>query len=206
MLRVDPCPLIHPGRGRVVTGTISHFNGYVRALTYRGAAQPIETTNLHPFFSLDRNAFVRADDLRPGESVRTATGRATLTRKTARPGIHRVHNLEVERENVYYAGTHHILVHNGCHEAVEALGENARRHILSDKHNWSKVVKDARSWDEVSKVISDVLNNGTESIYKSTKSDTVYKKTLEVSGQSVEVTYIKGAGGEISKIGTAWVQ
>jgi hypothetical protein len=34
VLAVDRCPEVRPGRGRVVTGTISHLNGFVRQLTF----------------------------------------------------------------------------------------------------------------------------------------------------------------------------
>ncbi|HHW37559.1 MAG TPA: hypothetical protein GXX18_10035, partial [Bacillales bacterium] len=83
---------------------------------------------------------------------------------------------------------------------VSSLGTNKINHILQDKHAWGRVVKNKRNWDEVSKVISNVMRHGKESSYKS-----VRMKSMKVNGSTVEVTFIRMKDGTI-KISDAWVK
>jgi len=84
---------------------------------------------------------------------------------------------------------------------VSELGSNKIHHILQDKHAWGKVVTDKNNWDEVSKVISNVMENGTEGPYKKS----ALMKSMSVNGQIVEVTFVKLPNGTI-KISDAWVK
>lgn len=84
---------------------------------------------------------------------------------------------------------------------VSELGSNKIHHILQDKHAWDKVVTDKNNWDEVSKVISNVMENGTEGPYKKS----ALMKSMSVNGQIVEVTFVKLPNGTI-KISDAWVK
>ena len=113
VLAVSDCPLIEQGSGQVVTGTFAHQATEVLDLLIDGQAAPIGTTPNHPFWSNDRQRFVAAGDLRPGESLRTADGSQQTVRSiTSRGDEHTVYNLEVNREHVYYVGDSGILVHN----------------------------------------------------------------------------------------------
>ena len=113
VLAVSDCPLIEQGSGQVVTGTFAHQATEVLDLLIDGQAAPIGTTPNHPFWSNDRQRFVAAGDLRPGESLRTADGsQQTVRSVTSRGGGHTVYNLEVNREHVYYVGDTGLLVHN----------------------------------------------------------------------------------------------
>ena len=83
------------------------------------------------------------------------------------------------------------------------LQENRIHHIIEESkgtdHNWEKLVND-KNWSDIEKIIADVLSFGTESVYKS-----VHKKSLEIEGHIVEVTYMKMSDGSI-KISDAWVK
>lgn len=69
---------------------------------------------------------------------------------------------------------------------------------MSPKHAWHLVTKN-NNWDDVSKVISHVMRNGTESPYRST----ALKKTLNMNGHTVTVTFVRKNGN--THISNAWV-
>ena len=81
-----------------------------------------------------------------------------------------------------------------------SLKQNNIDHIMAPKHDWGKVVSDPNDWNEVQTVMRDVLDNGTESAYK-----TVNQKQLVVNGENVVVTYKKLPNGEL-KISNGWVE
>jgi hypothetical protein len=113
VLETRPCPQPRPGQGRLVTGVYEHTRADVIDVHITGEPAPLGTTANHPFWSEDRQSFVAASDLRPGEQVRLADGRLTPVEKV---GSHRrtepVYNLEVDGEHVYYVGQGGVLVHN----------------------------------------------------------------------------------------------
>ncbi|MCX7424706.1 MAG: polymorphic toxin-type HINT domain-containing protein [Planctomycetia bacterium] len=118
VLAVEPCPPIRPAPSpdsRLVTGTFAHGSGEVLDVSIEGLAEPIGCTANHPFWSEDRQAFIPAGALRPGETLRTATGDLRhvvqiARRRTSEP----VYNLEVDGEHVYYVSSTGVLVHNSC--------------------------------------------------------------------------------------------
>jgi RHS repeat-associated protein len=105
-------PVIAPGPGRIVTGTVSHANGYVVRLRLSGEGDGILTTGPHRFYSVDRADWVRASELRVGEQLWTRGGVRALLGKEDVPGIHRVYNLEVDGDHEYLVGEQGIRVHN----------------------------------------------------------------------------------------------
>lgn len=113
ILTIEPCPPIEGGSGRVVTGTFQHTAANVIDLHVSGEMKPIGTTSNHPIWSEDRQKFVPAGGLRPGELLRTAT-RKTLfvTKIVPRIGTETVFNLEVESEHAYAITSRGIIVHN----------------------------------------------------------------------------------------------
>ncbi len=86
VLAIGPCPPIPPGPGRVVTGTFRHASAQVLDLHVDGLSEPIGTTANHPFWSEDRQQFLRADELEIGESLRTLHGTARLVATVPRSG------------------------------------------------------------------------------------------------------------------------
>ncbi len=113
VLAIDSCPEIPSGAGRVVTGTFLHQARSTITLTIAGQTEPIECTGNHPFWSEDRQAFVRADSLQPNETLRTATGLTTVESWTSDLNPTPVYNIEVQGAHVYHVGTRGVVVHNG---------------------------------------------------------------------------------------------
>jgi hypothetical protein len=74
VLAVGPCPAVDRGEGRVVTGTYHHHVARTFDVFLKGSGNPIGVTGNHPFWSEDRQAFVRADSLKPGEHLKTFAG------------------------------------------------------------------------------------------------------------------------------------
>jgi hypothetical protein len=119
VVRVEPCPPIEPGTGRLVTGTFSHHSGEVLAITVDGLTEPIGCTGAHPLWSEDRQDFIPTRNLVLGETLRTESGTLRqITRITPRRGPPvPVFNLEVDAKHVYYVSGDGVLVHNAYHES-----------------------------------------------------------------------------------------
>lgn len=112
ILRVDPCPDIKTGEGRVILATVTHVNGDVRTLRLTGSQAPIELTGAHRLFSLDRGEWIATRDLREGETLATRQGQAVIESIARKPGLHRVFNIEVETEHCFFVGFAELLTHN----------------------------------------------------------------------------------------------
>ncbi len=114
VLAIDPCPDIHSGKGRVVTGTFQHHAASTISLIIGGESEPIVCTGNHPFWSEDRHDFVRADSLQPGEPLRTASGLTTVESWHRDLTPTPVYNIDVHGAHVYHVGISGVLVHNGA--------------------------------------------------------------------------------------------
>lgn len=55
-------------------GKFVHYGAQVIDLRLAGQAEVIGTTPNHPFWSVDRHEFVRADQLRPGDRLQRLDG------------------------------------------------------------------------------------------------------------------------------------
>ena len=89
-------------------------------------------------------------------------------------------------------------------DAVNRIDENRKTHILQDKHNWHELVpdpKDPNNWGKIATIISTVLANGVEKVYKN---GPAYIKSLEIEGKVVEVVYRIIDG--VVRISDAWIQ
>ena len=116
VLTIEPCPPIEPAGdlgGRVITGTFRHQVSASISLSIAGQAEPILCTGNHPFWSEDRQDFIRADSLQPNETLPTTTGTTTVTSLIQVPGSTPVYNLEIHGTHVYHVGSSGVLVHNG---------------------------------------------------------------------------------------------
>jgi hypothetical protein len=123
VLRIGPCPAIKPGRGQVVTGTFRHSSAQVLDVRLEGQEAPIGTTANHLFWSEDEEDFVRAEELEPGETLRTLNGTTTVVALAHRPGTQAVYNLEVELVHTYHVSRAGVLVHNGAPPACPGNGQ-----------------------------------------------------------------------------------
>lgn len=110
---IQACPVIPEGNGQVVTGTFLHKADSGLELQISGESKPIRCTPNHPFWSEERQEFVRADELHIGEALLCRNGIATLIRATPIDQQTEVFNLEVHRTHVYRVSESGVLVHNG---------------------------------------------------------------------------------------------
>lgn len=133
VLDIRPCPAIQDGPGQVVTGTFRHRSAQVVDLRIEGLAEPIGTTANHPFWSDDRQAFVAARDLRPGERLADFAGNPRVVSIAPRPQPEAVYNLEVQVTHTYHVAANGVLVHNSlddCYRrarlaALDAIDDGA---------------------------------------------------------------------------------
>lgn len=112
VVSMQACPQIDEGAGRVVLATVSHYSTQLMEIRFEQATEPLEPTDRHRLFSVTKNAWVPAGELKPGEVLQTRSGTVTVAAVRAKPGIHRVHNLEVETKHCYFAGRLQVLSHN----------------------------------------------------------------------------------------------
>jgi len=113
VLALSACPAIQSGAGNVVTATIRHEAARLVDLHVAGLTEPIGTTANHRFWSADRQEFVRADELRPGEQLRGLQGDWKVSCVEPRPGVSAVCNLEVQGSQAFHVSPHGILVQDG---------------------------------------------------------------------------------------------
>jgi hypothetical protein len=112
---VEPCPPEAAGPiAGLVTGTFQSAEAKLISVYVDSRTEPIGATTSHPFFSLDRNAWVGAGNLRAGERVRTRDGEATINHVETRATAQTVYNLEVQGTHTYFVSEAGLWVHNGC--------------------------------------------------------------------------------------------
>ncbi|WP_144985984.1 Hint domain-containing protein [Gimesia aquarii] len=110
---IEPCPPIKSGPGNVVTGKFIHeSDGNLIDLRIEGQQEATTVTANHRYWSADRQQFVEAGHLKPGEQVKTLAGLKQVVSITPRFGNETVYNLEVQGEHVYLVGSLGALVHN----------------------------------------------------------------------------------------------
>lgn len=112
VVSISRAPPLAKGPGQVVTGTFSHSAGNVINLDVDGLDEPIGTTENHPFWSEDRQAFIAAGDLKTGERLRTEAGRIICVSSSSSRTADSVFNLEINTEHVYFVSDAALLVHN----------------------------------------------------------------------------------------------
>ncbi|OYN90360.1 hypothetical protein CGZ91_09385, partial [Parenemella sanctibonifatiensis] len=84
--------------------------------------ETITTTEDHPFWSTTNKAFIRADQLQPGDQVLTADGAThTVTGTTPNAGSGAAYNLSVANIHTYHVGNSRVLVHNDCFPGLDDL-------------------------------------------------------------------------------------
>src|SRR5262249_30234967 len=107
---VAHCPPIAPGPGRVVTGWFQTTNALVHDLQIEGEIKPIGVTGQHPFWSVDRESWVPAANLHPGERLKGMKGPARVRSVRLRSKPEPVFNIEVEEDHCYRVGEQGLLV------------------------------------------------------------------------------------------------
>jgi hypothetical protein len=117
ILAVESCPPIDAPPSpdcRVITGRFCHASAEILDLRVTGLPEPIGVTANHPFWSEDRQAFLPAGHLHPGERLRTAADQLCTVLSLRPAPAQAVYNIEVDLEHVYFVSTSGILVHNAC--------------------------------------------------------------------------------------------
>ena len=112
MHAIEPCPRISSGVGRVVTGTFTHVRGGILRIRLFGLAEPLGVTSNHSIYSADRLDFVRAGELRVGETLRNLDGDVRIESIEQLGREERVYNLEIHGEHVFRVASSGVLVHN----------------------------------------------------------------------------------------------
>ncbi len=179
VLAIDPCPPIEPAGnlgGRVITGTFRHQVSASISLSIAGQAEPVLCTGNHPFWSEDRQDFVRADSLQPKETLRTTTGTTTVTSLRYVPGATPVYNLEIHGTHVYHVGTSGVLVHNSlpCDDYLKLAGTGETLKLKGV--DWDHIVKSHvdETFDAASRTGKDV-----STVFKGTAAE--YRRLLETA-------------------------
>jgi len=117
-------PPIAEGEGRVVTGRfVTRDAANVVRITLATGTE-IRATDVHPVWSVDREDWVPAGKLEPGEHVDTLTGRVAVTSVEPLERHPAVYNLEVHGEHVYRIAVDGVLVHNMCPDVPAGLVQN----------------------------------------------------------------------------------
>ena len=122
---VRDCPPIADGEGRVVTGKFvtRDVANVVRVSLANGTE--IRATDVHPVWSVDREDWVPAGKLEPGEQVDTLTGPVAVASVEQLDRHPAVYNLEVHGEHVYHITVDGVLVHNaGPGDCLEGIASN----------------------------------------------------------------------------------
>ena len=109
---VRACPPIAEGEGRVVTGRfVTRDVANVVRITLATGTE-IRATDVHPVWSIDREDWVPAGKLEPGELVDTLIGPVAVVTVEPLDRHPAVYNLEVHGEHVYRIAVDGVLVHN----------------------------------------------------------------------------------------------
>ena len=119
---VRPWPPIAEGEGRMVTGKFvtRDVTNVVRITLASGTE--IRATDVHPVWSIDREDWVPAGKLEPGEQIDTLTGPVAIASVEPLDRHPAVYNLEVHGEHVYRIAVDGVLVHNaGPGDCLEGL-------------------------------------------------------------------------------------
>jgi len=115
---VRDCPPIAEGEGRVVTGRFVTREA-VNVITVRLAnGTEIRATDVHPVWSVEREDWVPAGKLAPGEHVDALEGPVAVVSVERLESPLDAYNIEVHGEHVFRVTADGVLVHNACPEVL----------------------------------------------------------------------------------------
>ena len=128
---ITPCPEIAAGEGRVVTGRfVTRDAGNLVTVALENGTE-IRATNVHPVWSVDREEWVPAGDLEPGELLDTLAGPVAVLSVERLESALDVYNIEVHGEHVFRVTADGVLVHNAC---SSTSGNNLAARIGQQMH------------------------------------------------------------------------
>ena len=168
---VEILPDLPDGNGRLVLTKFNTLSNDVYEVTFVGG-EKLRPTGRHPLYSLDRNDWVRVQDLQIGERLQTAEGAVAVEALEKVRGLHRVYNFEVEGDHEYLVGEAGVRSHNSsalnCGQNAKILGENlaaagrpvgpgqAAGHIVASTGSKGRWAAAARSRDILSRFGVDI--------------------------------------------------
>ena len=131
---IAPCPEIAQGEGRVVTGRfVTRSAGNVVLVSLANGTE-IRATDVHPVWSVDREEWVPAGELEPGEQVDTLAGPVAVLSVERLESALDVYNIEVHGEHVFRVTADGVLVHNACeghHSIAKFLGGLRKQDLVN---------------------------------------------------------------------------
>ncbi len=111
---ITACPPVAEGPGRVVTGRfVTRDAGNLVQIALENGTE-IRATDVHPIWSMEREEWIPAGELVPGELVDTLTGPVAVEAVQRLHSGHDVYNIEVHGEHVFRVTADGVLVHNAC--------------------------------------------------------------------------------------------
>lgn len=157
-----------------MTGWFHHWRGVVYDLWVQGEDKPIRVTARHPFWSVDRQAWVPMIELEPGERLLAWNSSTPMVESLClRDQTEPVFNLEVEGDHCYRVGEQGILVHNNsvpCHPCDMATPNQA-----------ITLSRDGRSYPAV---VDSFMLNGQRQVCRVRRIDGVILATKSAGSQA----------------------
>jgi RHS repeat-associated protein len=100
------------GSDRVI-GLIRHGGTHLWVRLQLSDGSEVDSTDRHPIWSKNREDWINAIELLPGDQVQTVDGKTVFVLRTSiQTRVTSAYNLTVENRHTYYVGTAKFLVHN----------------------------------------------------------------------------------------------
>ncbi len=159
---INPCPPVAEGPGRVVTGRfVTRDAGNLVRITLDNNTE-IRATDVHPIWSVDREEWIPAGELVPGELVDTLAGPVAVeTVERLHSGLD-VYNIEVHGEHVFRVTADGVLVHNAYAPARLAAIEHWGESFMQGRQAAHIIPKQGWPWapESLHAIISKVTDAG----------------------------------------------
>ncbi len=156
---ITSCPTILAGDGQVVTGRFvtRDITNLCRLTLDDGTT--IEATGVHPFWSVDREEWIAAEELLNGEQLDTLDGARFVEQIEQLGHAPEVYNIEVHAEHVYRVADVGVLVHNVCPQRFDVSDDGIR--LFREALNFRKqLAANGADLSGRNIVTADVLING----------------------------------------------
>ena len=127
---------------RPITGKFEHESNDVYYLHFGDNPHPLGVTGSHPIWSIDRNDWVGASELKIGEKVKTHDGLTVLHSRIKSAERQKVYNLEVYKDHNFLVSKDKILVHNTCLPIKSLQGKSLNWITKQKPKGWQTVKKD----------------------------------------------------------------
>jgi hypothetical protein len=154
----------------VTIGTLSDSDRLSALGSPLSPPESIGTTANHPFWSVDRQEFVRAGSLEIGERLKTLSGNVKVVQqKLPRPSPEPVFNLEVHAEHVYFVGEDGVLVHNSGPRYRQGSPTASEINLTDSKVSRVDLIEHfraAKNHPKIEEVLAVGKNGNISTIYK----------------------------------------